>query len=71
MYHETEIDRHWAIPSMNCNKSDLYGMLRSNDPALKSRFVICEYKPNDLSKQEWEDVKKKYIKNPVFAYSFK
>jgi hypothetical protein len=62
-------DEHRAIVGMNCNTSDLYGMIRTRDEALKSRLVITEFKPNQLSKRELNKITKDFIRDPCFGYS--
>ena len=68
MYRETKAVRNSAIVGMNTNDPNLYGLTRS-DEATKTRLVIIEFKDNNLTPQEWANVREKYIDNADFAYS--
>ena len=49
-----------GIFGFNTNQPDLYGMLRTNDTALKDRLVISVFKEDARTKSEWVELFKKY-----------
>ena len=72
MYDMTKNARNWAIIGMNTNKKDLYGLIRSNDPAVHERLVILDFKTIKRTEQEQAEFDKKchyFSDHPDFAYS--
>ena len=68
LYGKSRQEKSTAIPGMNSNDSNLYGLIRA-DKATKSRMVIVQFKPANMDSMAMDKICKSFINHPEFAYS--
>ena len=68
LYGKSRQEKSTAIPGMNSNDSNLYGLLRA-DKATKSRMVIVQFKPANMDSMEMDKICKSFLNHSEFAYS--